>query len=67
MSKYPVFLELADRRVVVIGAGAVAVRRAQSLLAAGARVVVVGKKINEAMTVLGTGANIELVESRYSR
>ena len=66
MSKYPVFLELAGRRVVVIGAGAVAVRKAQSLLAAGARVVVVGKKINEAMTVLGAGANVELIESRYS-
>lgn len=66
MAKYPIFVELGGRRVVIIGAGTVAVRKAQSLIAAGARVVVVGKKINEAMTALGTGPNVELIESGYS-
>jgi siroheme synthase (precorrin-2 oxidase/ferrochelatase) len=41
MAKYPIFLELSGRRVVVIGGGTVAVRKAQSLLAAKARLVVV--------------------------
>jgi len=67
MGKYPIFLELSGRRAVVIGAGAVAVRKAQSLLAAGARLVVVGRKISEAMSALGAGDDVELIESRYSK
>ena len=47
MAKYPIFLELSGRRVVVIGAGAVAARKAQALLDAGARLVVVADKIDE--------------------
>jgi len=39
MAKYPVFLELGGRRVVLIGGGGVALRKAQPLLAAGARLV----------------------------
>ncbi|MHC4621649.1 MAG: hypothetical protein ACYTEQ_28235, partial [Planctomycetota bacterium] len=31
MGKYPIFLEMGGRRAVVIGAGAVAVRKAQAL------------------------------------
>ena len=43
MSKYPIFLELAGRLAVVIGGGAVAVRKAHVLLDAGARLVVVAE------------------------
>jgi precorrin-2 dehydrogenase/sirohydrochlorin ferrochelatase len=46
MAKYPIFLELRGRRVVLIGAGAVAVRNARALLAAGARLVVVAERID---------------------
>ena len=67
MSKYPIFLELSGRRVVVIGAGAVAVRKIQSLLAAGARVVVVAKGIDKALTALCQAKNIELIKSKYSK
>ena len=52
MAKYPIFLELGGRRVVVIGGGAIAVRKAQSLLAAGARLVVVAERIDKMMTAL---------------
>ncbi len=38
---YPVFLRLDGRRVLVVGAGPVAARRVEGLLAAGARVTVV--------------------------
>jgi len=41
MAKYPIYLELAGRRVVVIGAGAVALRKVQALAETGARVIVV--------------------------
>ena len=44
MAKYPVFLELGGRRVVLIGGGSVAVRKAQALLEAGARLVVVAER-----------------------
>lgn len=41
MKDYPVFLRIAGRRCVVIGGGAVAERKVESLLAAGAQVAVV--------------------------
>lgn len=67
MGKYPVFLELAGRRAVVVGGGAVAVRKAQSLLAAGARLVVVADHISDMMTALCADSNVELIKSRYSK
>ena len=67
MAKYPIFLELNGRRVVVIGGGAVAVRKAQSLLAAGARLVVVAERIDNMLTVLCRGKNAELIKSKYSK
>jgi len=67
MAKYPIFLELAGRRVVVIGAGAVAVRKAQSLLAAGARVVVVAESIDDMLTIQYQGTGAELIKSKYSK
>jgi len=67
MAKYPIFLELGSRRVVVIGGGSVAVRKAQSLLAAGARLVVVAERIDDILTALCRDKNAELIKSRYSK
>jgi precorrin-2 dehydrogenase/sirohydrochlorin ferrochelatase len=67
MAKYPIFLELGGRRAVVIGGGAVAARKAQALLAAGARLVVVSKDIDDALTALCQGTNAELIKSGYSK
>jgi len=67
MAKYPIFLELGGRRVVVIGGGAVAVRKAQSLLDAGARVVIAADKINDALTAVVQNAKAELIKSKYSK
>ena len=67
MSKYPIFLELAGRRVVVIGGGVVAARKTQTLLESGARVVVVGEHIDAALKTLCSGTNTELIESKYSK
>ncbi len=67
MAKYPIFLELTGRRAVVIGGGAVAVRKAQSLLASGARLVVVAEHADDVLTALCQGTKAELIRSRYSK
>jgi len=67
MAKYPIYLELSGRRVVIIGAGAVAVRKAQALLAAGARLVIVAEHVNDMLTALCQGTNAKLIKSRYSK
>ncbi len=67
MAKYPIFLELSGRRVVVIGGGAVAVRKAQALLDAGARLVVVADRIDKMLTVLYKNKKAELIKSKYSK
>lgn len=67
MAKFPIFLELGGRRVVVIGGGTVAVRKAQSLLAAGARVVVVAPAIDKMMAALCKSKNAELIKAKYSK
>ena len=67
MAKYPIFLELGGRRAVVIGGGAVAVRKAQALLAAGARLVVVAERIDNMLTALCRDKKAELIKSKYSK
>jgi precorrin-2 dehydrogenase/sirohydrochlorin ferrochelatase len=67
MAKYPIFLELGGRRVVLIGGGTVALRKAQALLAAGARLVVVAERINDMLTALCRGSDVELVKAPYSK
>jgi precorrin-2 dehydrogenase / sirohydrochlorin ferrochelatase len=49
MSYYPIFLELTGRRCIVIGGGAVAERKVDGLLAAGAEITVVSPEISEAL------------------
>lgn len=67
MSKYPIFLELSGQRVVLIGAGTVALRKAQSLLAAGARLVIVAEHIDEMLAAACAGKNAELIKAKYSK
>ena len=43
---YPIFLDLTNRRVVVIGGGKVALRKARGLVEAGARVTVVAPRFD---------------------
>jgi len=66
MSKFPVYLELAGRRAVVVGAGPVALRKAQSLFEAGARLVIVADKIDQMLSIQDADRNIELIKSKYS-
>jgi len=67
MSKYPIFLELADQRVILIGGGTIAVRKAQSLLAAGARLIIVAKEIDPVLEAICRRTNTKLIKGRYSK
>jgi uroporphyrin-III C-methyltransferase / precorrin-2 dehydrogenase / sirohydrochlorin ferrochelatase len=49
---YPVEIDLNDRHVVVIGGGAVALRRVRPLVEAGAKVTVIAPEIADALTGL---------------
>lgn len=52
---------------MLVGGGAVAVRKANSLLDAGARLVVVALKPSDAITRLCTDHGAELIRARYSK
>ncbi|MHC4186859.1 MAG: precorrin-2 dehydrogenase/sirohydrochlorin ferrochelatase family protein [Planctomycetota bacterium] len=67
MSKYPIFLDLASRRVVIIGGGNVAFRKAQALLETGARLVVVADSVQENFTRLCIDNKTELIKAKYSK
>ncbi|MEP6797262.1 MAG: uroporphyrinogen-III C-methyltransferase, partial [Lapillicoccus sp.] len=55
---YPLALDLTDRRVLVVGGGAVAARRARGLLDAGARVDVVAPEVGPEMTALVSAGSL---------
>ena len=59
---YPVNLVVAGRRCVVVGGGAVAARKVDGLLAAGAEVVVVAPSIDPSIRSKG---DVEIVERPY--
>jgi len=83
MAKYPIFLDLNGRRVVIIGGGNVATRKAETILGTGARLVVVAPRLDEMLRKVCAGTKAgstpstssgqasspqaELIESKYSK
>jgi precorrin-2 dehydrogenase/sirohydrochlorin ferrochelatase len=75
MAKYPIFLDLNGRRVVIIGGGSVATRKAETILGTGARLIVVAPRLDEMLRKVCAGTKAgstsspqaELIESRYSK
>ena len=67
MARYPIYLDLTGKRVVVIGAGPVAARKANALHEAGARVIIVAKKVNPAFEKSCTLPHVEVVLSASSK
>jgi precorrin-2 dehydrogenase/sirohydrochlorin ferrochelatase len=67
MAKYPIFLELSGRRVVVVGGGTVALRKARALLEAGARLVVVAEEPGDALSALCTQHGASVIRSKYAK
>ena len=67
MAKYPIFLDLEKQRAVVVGGGQVAYQKTQGLLEAGARVVVVTRRIIRELASLCQTHGSEVVLSDYAR
>jgi precorrin-2 dehydrogenase/sirohydrochlorin ferrochelatase len=65
MSYYPIFLDLKGRPCIVIGGGAVAERKVQGLLAAGAEITVVSPEISEGLQLLFAQRSIKHVSRKY--
>ncbi len=62
---YPVGLRLAGRKVLVVGGGNVAQRRVPTLIAAGAKVVVVSPEVTPAIEGLARAGEVTWVERRF--
>lgn len=63
---YPVNLRLCDRRVLIVGGGAVAARKASGLLAAGARVIAVSPAFSPAFRRLARSGRVMCVQRPYA-
>jgi len=62
---YPIFLELKNRRVLVVGGGPVAERKVDSLLEAGARITVVSPDATGHLTELAASGRLTLHLRRF--
>ena len=65
MGFYPVFLDLSDRRCLVVGGGTVAQRRVEALLEAGAAVTLVSPTLTPALAALAAAGRIRHVARAY--
>ncbi len=62
---YPLFIDLRDRRVLVVGAGQVAARRVGALLRSRARLTVVARVVNDEIAELGRAGAVELHQRAF--
>lgn len=65
MLPYPIFLDVMGHRCVVVGAGAVGQRKAQSLLSAGAKVTVVAPKAAARVELLSVEGKLQWLAEAY--
>lgn len=66
MKYYPVFLDIRDKKCVIVGGGEVAARKAERLLDCGAKVFVISPKISPAIAALKEKNIISHIDARYS-
>ena len=67
MRYYPVFLDIADKPVVVIGGGNVALQKVEGLVDAAAQVTVVSPELNEEIQKLRDDGKIMHIKRPYQR
>ena len=66
MSLFPIFLKLTSRPCAVVGAGALAESKIESLLAANAKVTVIAPKVNGRIQQLAESGDVSLIEREYA-
>lgn len=64
-SLFPIFADLNDRDVLIVGGGEVARRKAQALLEAGARLRIVARKLEPALLALADSGRVEHVAGDF--
>jgi precorrin-2 dehydrogenase/sirohydrochlorin ferrochelatase len=67
MGYLPIFVDVTGRKCIVVGGGEIAARKAESLLAAGAKVTVVSPHLDGSLTELAKRDAIAHVERTYRR
>jgi siroheme synthase-like protein len=66
-SYYPIFLQLQGRACVVVGGGAVALRKVESLQDAGAKVRVIAPRLDESLQLMASEQMVEWVGRDYRK
>jgi precorrin-2 dehydrogenase/sirohydrochlorin ferrochelatase len=64
---YPLFLDITDKRCVVIGGGDVAERKVVRLLDFGASVIVVAKTLTNSLDAMGKTGRIKHIDADYDK
>jgi precorrin-2 dehydrogenase/sirohydrochlorin ferrochelatase len=65
MRYYPIFLDIQNRKCLVVGGGAVATRKALTLLDCGAKVIVVSPEVSEKLRQMADGRLLTLHNKTY--
>lgn len=63
---YPIFLQIRNKRCLVVGGGRVATRRALALRRAGAKTVVVSPTISDELRQMAEASDVEYIHGRYA-
>ena len=67
MKYYPVFLNLKDKKTVVIGGGRVAERKARTLIKAGAAVKIISPSLTHNLQMLCEGGKLTHIKRNYKK
>ena len=61
-SHFPFFINLADKKIVVIGGGKIALRRVQVLVKFGAKVIVIAPEIKKELDLMNQKGKINVIK-----
>ena len=64
---FPLFVDLSDKQIVVVGAGGIASRRVRTLLSFAAHITVVSPDATEEIAKLDAEGRIHWIKENYSR
>ena len=64
-SHFPFFINLADKKIVVIGGGKIALRRVQVLVKFGAKVIVIAPEIKKELDLMNQKGKIHVIKKEY--